>query len=43
MVERIIPYPGVPDAAQKGLHVADLAPGVTKAALRAATGATIIG
>ena len=42
VVDRIITNLGVLDVGHKGLHIVELAPGVTEAELRAATEATII-
>ncbi|MCC6006726.1 MAG: CoA transferase subunit B [Rhodobacteraceae bacterium] len=43
VVDRIISNLGVLDVGHKGLHIVDLADGVTEADLRAATKATIVG
>jgi len=43
VVDRIITNLGVLDVGHKGLHIVDLAPGITEADLRAATEATIVG
>ena len=42
VVDRIITNLGVLDVGHKGLHIVELAPGVTEADLRAATEATIV-
>jgi 3-oxoacid CoA-transferase subunit B len=42
VVDRIITNLGVLDVGHKGLHIVELAPGVTEAELRAATEATIV-
>ena len=42
VVDRIISNLGVLDVGHKGLHIVELAPGVTEAELRAATEATIV-
>ncbi len=42
VVDRIITNLGVMDVTHKGLHVAELAPGVTRADLEAATDATLV-
>ena len=43
VVDRIITNLGVLDVGHKGLHIVELAPGVTEEELRAATEATIVG
>ena len=43
VVDRIISNLGVLDVGHKGLHIVELAPGVTEEELRAATEATIVG
>ncbi|MEM8958440.1 MAG: succinyl-CoA--3-ketoacid-CoA transferase, partial [Pseudomonadota bacterium] len=42
VVDRIITNLGVLDVAHKGLHVVELAPGVTRADIDAATEATLV-